>query len=481
MLSGPSGSGKSFWAADWFRSDQIVSTDALRAIVGFGEGDQRAGTDAFDLTALIVERRLRRGLFTVVDSLGLDPKQRKRWLDVAAKHNRPTVAVAFDVSPAECRKRNKQRSRPVPSKTLSSQLRRWPDQHQLLHEEFDHVVAPDVDVRIVPTTLARWATPQREEPKTMKFGLTISSFTFADDSADMGSKLTDLAQEAEAAGFDSLWVMDHFVQIPQVGRQWDPMLESYTTLAFLAGVTSRVSLGTMVTGITYRNIAHLAKIVATLDVLSGGRARCGLGAAWFDTEHELYGYEFPPLAERYDQLEDALRLLPLMWGPGSPSFEGHTISTPAATCYPRPLQDHIPMLVGGSGEKKTLKLVAQYADACNLFGEPDVIAHKVSVLQKHLEAFDRDLGEITVTQLSGVLCAADENDLNARVTALSPGDTPLEVVSEMVTAGTTDDHINRFQALADAGVQETIVALADLALPGAVSNFAPVIDHFSPK
>ncbi|NNE96891.1 MAG: TIGR03560 family F420-dependent LLM class oxidoreductase [Acidimicrobiales bacterium] len=476
VLAGPSGSGKSSWADSQFRPDQIVSTDALRAIVGFGEHDQRAGTDAFDLANLVVERRLKRGLLTVVDSLGLDPKQRARWLKVAATHGRPTVAVAFDVPAAECRKRNKQRSSPVPSKALTSQLTRWPEQLNLLDHEFDKVVSPG-DVRIVPTTLARWAAPDKE-PRAMKFGLTISSFTFADGAADLGPKLAALAQEAEAAGFDSLWVMDHFVQIPQVGRQWDPMLESYTALAFLAGVTERVSLGTMVTGITYRNIAHLAKIVATLDVLSGGRARCGLGAAWFDTEHELYGYEFPPLAERYDQLEDALQLLPLMWGPGSPSFEGRTISTPAATCYPRPVQEHIPMLVGGSGEKKTLKLVAQYADACNLFGEPDVIAHKVSVLDDHLATFDRDRSEVAVTQLSGVLCAASDDDLAARVAALSPRDTPPEVVSELVTAGTVDDHIGRFQALADVGVDEAIVALADLSLPDAISNFAPVIQQF---
>jgi len=127
------------------------------------------------------------------------------------------------------------------------------------------------------------------------------------------------------AGFTSLWLMDHVIQIPQVGREWEDMLESHTTLGFLAGVTERIRLGTLVTGITYRNIAHLAKIVATLDVLSGGRAMCGIGAAWFEREHRLYGWEFPPLRERFARLEDALELLPLMWGPGAPAFEGRTI------------------------------------------------------------------------------------------------------------------------------------------------------------
>ncbi|MBT8241571.1 MAG: TIGR03560 family F420-dependent LLM class oxidoreductase [Acidimicrobiia bacterium] len=478
VLAGPSGSGKSNWAAEQFGPEQVVSTDALRAAVGFGEHDQRAGTDAFDLAALLIERRLKRGLLTVVDSLGLDPKQRQRWLDAAATHNRPTVAIEFDIAAGECRKRNKQRDRPVPSRVLTSQLKRWPEQRELLSEEFDQVLSPG-SMRSLPSSLAQWAAAPRKDPSPMKFGLTISSFTFADDNTELASKLTALAEEAEDAGFDSLWVMDHFVQIPQVGRQWDPMLESYTTLAFLAGATRSISLGTMVTGITYRNIAHLAKIVATLDVLSGGRARCGLGAAWFETEHQIYGYEFPSLSERYDQLEDALRLLPLMWGPGTPAFEGRTFTTPAATCYPRPLQDHIPILVGGSGEKKTLKLVAQYADACNLFGEPEEIAHKVSVLGEHCEAVDRDPGEISVTQLSRVLCAGDQSDLSARLAALSPADTPTEVVAEQLTAGTVEDHIARFQALADVGVNETIVSLADLSLPGAISNFAEVIGHFS--
>lgn len=119
-------------------------------------------------------------------------------------------------------------------------------------------------------------------------------------------------------------------------------------------------------GITYRNVAQLAKIVATLDVLSGGRATCGLGAAWFEREHRLYGYDFPPLAQRYELLEDALRLLPLMWGPGAPAFSGHRIEVPEAVCYPRPLQARIPILVGGGGERRTLRLVAEHADACNL-------------------------------------------------------------------------------------------------------------------
>src|SRR5204862_6650456 len=146
-----------------------------------------------------------------------------------------------------------------------------------------------------------------------------------------------------------IWVMDHFLQIPQVGREWQEMLDSYTTLGFIAGQTRSARLGAMVTGVTYRNLAHLAKIVATLDVLSGGRAVCGIGAAWFEREHKLYGWELPPPRDRFARLEDALELLPLLWGPGAPRFEGRTVTIPEAICYPRPLQEHVPILIGGSG------------------------------------------------------------------------------------------------------------------------------------
>ena len=150
---------------------------------------------------------------------------------------------------------------------------------------------------------------------TLDFGLQISRFDFPGHPATTASTLAAIARAAEEAGFTNLWVMDHFLQIPQIGREWEDMLESYTTLGYLAAVTSTIRLGTLVTGITYRNLAHLGKIVATLDVLSHGRAFCGLGAAWFAREHQLYGWEFPAAARRYELLEDALQLLPLMWGP----------------------------------------------------------------------------------------------------------------------------------------------------------------------
>src|SRR3954467_6520749 len=157
---------------------------------------------------------------------------------------------------------------------------------------------------------------------TLAFGLQLSRFEFPGHPGTTRDELASVARAAEEAGFTSLWVMDHFLQIPQVGREWEDMLDSYTTLGYLAGVTERIRLGTLVTGVTYRNVAHLAKIVATLDVVSGGRAMCGLGAAWFEREHRLYGWEFPPIRERLDRLPGGLPPPPVVLGPGGPALRG---------------------------------------------------------------------------------------------------------------------------------------------------------------
>ena len=170
--------------------------------------------------------------------------------------------------------------------------------------------------------------------------------------------------------------MDHFRQIPMFGPAWSDMPESFTTLAFLAGVTERVRLGPLVAGIGHRRVTHLAQIVATLDVLSAGRAACGLGVGWFDAEQRALGWSVPPRAERYALLEDALELLPIMWGKGTPRYEGRVLRVPETMCYPRPLQERVPILVGGNGERRTLRLAALHADACNIIGERDVVARQ---------------------------------------------------------------------------------------------------------
>jgi F420-dependent oxidoreductase-like protein len=468
VLVGPSGSGKTAWAAGSFRAEQVVSADRLRALVGEGEHDQRAGRDAFDVLDLVLERRLRRRLLTVVDTLGLDPDRRQAYRDLARRCGVPCHAVAFDTPAAVCRSRNRERARPVPAKVLSAQLRAWETvRPALAGEGFDAVHQPG-PVAIVPPALVDapvLAARQVEEPLPLRFGLNVASFTWPGGPAELADRLGTIARSAEAAGFSSIWVMDHLLQIPQVGREWDEMLDSYTTLGFLAGVTQRVRLGVLVSAITFRSVQRLAKIVATLDVLSGGRAVCGLGAGWFEREHRLYGLEFPPAAARLDLLEDALRLLPLMWGPGAPAFEGRALSVPEALCYPRPLQDRVPIVVGGQGERRTLRLVAQYADACNLFGDPATVRRKLGILAEHCRAVGRDPAEVEVTHLSTVLCAPDR-----------PARSEAEIAR--LNAGTPDDHIGGFRALAEAGVQTAVVRLADLGDTQPIDDFAPVIAAF---
>jgi len=440
VLVGASGAGKSHWAARQFPPDQVVSSDRLRATVGLGEHDQRASKDAFAVLDLIVERRLKRKLTTVIDSTALEAERRTTYRSAAREANVPVFAIVFDTPDDVCRARNKERNQPVPAKILKGQLEAATALRDVIDAEgFDdvHVAAPVTVVRPDFLHAPAFAAKQKEQPMPLEVGIHVSRFN---------GNLADIARAAEEAGFTQLSVMDHFVQIPGVGREWEDMLESYTTLGFLAGVTTTMRLGTLVTGITYRNLAHLGKIVATLDVLSNGRAFCGLGAAWFAREHHLYGWEFPPVRRRYELLEDALQLLPLMWGKGSPPFEGRTITVPEAICYPRPVQERIPIMIGGSGERRTLKLVAQYADTCNLFGDAATVRRKVDVLAKHCAAVDRDPSEISVTQLS------------------NPGNVPL------------DDEIGRYRELAEAGVQQAIVSLDTVE---AIERFAPVVTAFA--
>jgi alkanesulfonate monooxygenase SsuD/methylene tetrahydromethanopterin reductase-like flavin-dependent oxidoreductase (luciferase family) len=217
--------------------------------------------------------------------------------------------------------------------------------------------------------------------------------------------------------------------------------------------------------------------VATLDVLSGGRAACGLGLAWFGAEHAAYGWPFPAVPERYALLEDALELLPLLWGPGSPSFEGRVLTVPEAVCYPRPLQEHVRMIVGGGGEKRTLRLAAKYADAANVFGDAAAVRHKTSVLQAHCRDVGRDPADVAMTHLSTTLVGADE-DLAAFVEARRPRRRSAAWYASSVNAGTVDDHVGRFRELAEAGATEVIVRLPDLDDPTSLERFARVIAAF---
>jgi F420-dependent oxidoreductase-like protein len=244
----------------------------------------------------------------------------------------------------------------------------------------------------------------------MKIGLQVNNFTWDGGEEQLGETFGAIGRRAEEAGFDSFWVMDHFFQIGGIGPAEWPMLEGYSALAFIAGQTSKMKLGTMVTGVTYRHPGILVKTVTTLDVLSRGRAYLGIGAAWFEREHLGLGVPYPPLKERFERLEETLQIAHQMWSGEVGAYNGthyqlaETLNVPQVISKPHP-----PILIGGTGEQKTLRFVAKYGDACNLFvrmGE-DVLKHKLEVLRGHCDAEGRPYEEIEKTSLDNLLVTRD--------------------------------------------------------------------------
>ena len=247
----------------------------------------------------------------------------------------------------------------------------------------------------------------------MRIGLQIPSFKFSGGAAAIRPKLNEIVTTAEAAGFHSLWVMDHFYQIEGMfGETYnDPMLESYTTLGYFAGLTKKAQLGVLVTGVIYRHPAVLLKMVNTLDILSGGRAYLGIGAGWYKNEAKGFGIPYPTTAERFEWLEDSLQLAKTLWAGDQASFAGAHVKAPAITNNPRPLaKPHPRILIGGTGPKKTLRMVAQYADACN-FGDwvgKENMQKALDILKGHCEALGRDYDSIEKTSLGTVNLSGDD-------------------------------------------------------------------------
>jgi F420-dependent oxidoreductase-like protein len=272
----------------------------------------------------------------------------------------------------------------------------------------------------------------------MKLGLQIPSFTWPGGPEAIGPTLGRIVRSADDAGFDSIWVMDHFFQIRGVGPVTDPMLEGYTALGYMAAHSTRARLGLMVGGVHYRAPGLWIKATTTLDILSGGRAWLGIGAAWNQDESEALGFGFPTLGDRFELLEDTLKVAHGMWS-GERGSEGEVrgrhftatrlLNSPQSITRPRP-----PIMIGGGGEKKTLRLVARYADATNVFGGPTAIAHKYEVLRQHCEAEGRNFDEIERSNLQGVNLTTES---------------PAQVV-------------DRFGELADAGAQHVIFSLRDV-------------------
>jgi F420-dependent oxidoreductase-like protein len=236
----------------------------------------------------------------------------------------------------------------------------------------------------------------------MKIGLHVVDFSWPDQPASIAGNLRGIATAAEDSGISHLSFMDHWFQMEWMAPATEPMLEGYTSLGFMAGLTSTVTLGLLVTGVTYRHPGLLAKTVATLDVVSGGRGELGIGAAWYDREHRGLGVPFPSTAERFERLEETLQICLQMWSDNDGAYKGKHYELAETICEPRPVsQPRPPIMIGGSGERKTLRLVAQYADSCNLFEMGlEEVGHKLEVLQNHCKDLGRDYGTITKTMLT---------------------------------------------------------------------------------
>jgi alkanesulfonate monooxygenase SsuD/methylene tetrahydromethanopterin reductase-like flavin-dependent oxidoreductase (luciferase family)/predicted kinase len=489
VVIGPSGAGKSTWAAGRYRRQEVVSSDALRGVVGSGEHDLDASSDAFAVLDAIVEARLRRGLTTVVDSLGFDVSRRLEMLDRARAAGLPAVAVLFTTSPALCRERNRARDRPVPATVLDGQFARMRVvRAEVDAEGWDTVTEAEgapLDVaqargEIEPAHAkgsAAAARDQEERPTQLGFVLQISRFPWDEDPA---AWLEQVASAAVEAGFEGIALMDHLIQIPQVGRAWDAIPEPYVTLGMLAGVmqarSTPLRLGTLVTPATFRAPGIVAKSIATLDVLTGGRAFCGIGAGWWEREHLAYGLPFPPVGERMDRLEVAIETMRALWSPGTKAYAGRRVDLPETTLYPRPAAD-IPVIVGGGGERRTLEIAARLGDGCNVSSRLETLDHKLAVLRQHCVDAGRDPDDIAITVLDVPIVGADREAVAAKIERLR-GRTPAPAYARHHHAGVPTHQIGRYRMLADRGVSTVFVSLPDLSGPDEVHQFGPIMAAF---
>ena len=292
--------------------------------------------------------------------------------------------------------------------------------------------------------------------------LHLPSFNYPGTEPDqVFERIVEIATTAEASGWSSVSLMDHLHQIPVVGPEENWMFEGSTMLAAIAARTSKLTLGLLVGGVTYHNPALHAKITTTIDVISRGRAWHGIGAAWFEGEHQAYGFEFPPIAERFERLEDHLQIARAMFTEERATFRGKHFSVDGAINNPKPLRGDIPIMVGGSGERKTLRMVAQYADGCNLFGDVDRARHLLGVLEAHCERLGRDPAEITKTRTGTIAIAPSHEEALAKVEQLRRAGASEQRIA-MTMVGDPDGVAEQVQAFADAGIEGMTFSMADV-------------------
>jgi F420-dependent oxidoreductase-like protein len=275
-------------------------------------------------------------------------------------------------------------------------------------------------------------------------------------------KLVEIAQTAEDSGFSSISMMDHLHQIPPVGPAENWMMEGNAILAALGARTSKINLGLLVGGVTYRNPALVAKLTTTIDIISGGRAVLGIGAAWFEAEHLAYGFDFPPLKERFERLEDALNITRMMFTEPVSTYEGKHHRVDGAFNNPKPIRGDIPILIGGSGERKTLRMVAQYADGSNLFGDVERVKHLLGVLEGHCETVGRDMGEITKTRMGRVYIGATHEEAEAKFAPVLAASNDPERERAQAFIGEPSEIAAQVQAYLDAGLDGITFSMPDV-------------------
>jgi F420-dependent oxidoreductase-like protein len=293
--------------------------------------------------------------------------------------------------------------------------------------------------------------------------LHIPNFNYPGVGSDqVFDKLVDIVTTAEASGFSSFSLMDHLHQIGPVGPPENWMFEGSTMLSALAARTTKLTLGLLVGSVTYRNPALAAKITTTVDIVSGGRAWHGIGAGWFEEEHAAYGYEFPSLKTRFELLEEELQIVRAMFtSVPSASFEGEHFRAAEAFNNPKPIRGDIPILIGGSGERKTLRLVAKYGDGCNLFGDPERVKHLLGVLQGHCDDVGRDFSEITKTATGSILIGRTHEEAQAKVAAMLEAGVPQARLDASIV-GDPDTVGERVQAFRDAGIEGYCLSMPEV-------------------